>query len=171
MLSWAEVKEAIRECLGPTLVELGFTNPGKTMWRYRPVFIDVVDFYHVGHAGRFIVEFGCHPRRGAAMNLKPPECFFRTFLPDASGTRLPEEVYELAVSREEQHERLERIKPVLVAGVQRWFAKFESLESAAEAMKHNDLRGPNMVMLARPGSPAYAEVEGRLLSLREEDAV
>lgn len=154
MLSWPEVKRLISQIVGPRLADLGFNNPGRAMWRVRPYFVDVV-WFHCPRAGIFQVEFGCGLRNAVRNNPAPRHCQFRT--QPARSFNWEDSPWSFRLSESEQVEVLRLLAPRVVAAAKRWFAHFDTIDSAIRALESNPRSGPRNVAFCAPGSPAYNE--------------
>ncbi|WP_437275474.1 hypothetical protein WME90_30055 [Sorangium sp. So ce375] len=158
-LSWAEVKRLISRIVGPRLADLGFNNPGRAMWRFRPYFVDVV-WFRCHRAGIFHVEFGCGLRRAVRNNPAPRDCQFRTQPGHSFGWE--ETFWSFRPSESEQVEVLRLLAPRVAAAAARWFSHFDTIDSAISALENNQWSGPRNVADCAPGSPAYREVMSEL---------
>ncbi|MFO0966954.1 MAG: hypothetical protein U0793_15380 [Gemmataceae bacterium] len=75
-MAWADTKRLIAQIVGPRLAALGFVNPGRAMWRFRPAFVDVV-WFECRRSWRFQLEFACGLRGWLPNNPAPWDCPFR----------------------------------------------------------------------------------------------
>ncbi|WP_159397911.1 hypothetical protein [Sorangium cellulosum] len=159
MVSWAEVKRLISRIVGPRLAELGFNNPGRAMWRFRPYFVDVV-WFRCPRAGIFQVEFGCGLRRAVPNNPAPWDCQFRT--QPGHSFNWEDTFWSFRRSESEQVEVLRLLAARVAAAAERWFSHFNTIDSAISALENNQRSGPQNVALCAPGSPAYDEAMSEL---------
>lgn len=162
MISWSEIKIIIREIAGPALASLGFGNPGATMWRHRELFVDVVHFGSPRHR-IFNVEFGCSARSSQVRHPKPWETTFRTSLQDAIGREGAGWVY-FAGTLAEQRRDITALTPLVIKGVSRWFAKFDDVASAREAVEGSQMFGPDAIGVGDRESARHSEA---LLALEQ----
>ena len=159
MLEWAEVRPLIARIVGPHLTNLGFHNPGRAMWRFRPVFVDVVGF-ECRRLGLFQLEFGCGLRRFLPNNPAPWECPFRTQPAHSFGWGGAG--WSFCDSEAAQVRVLQELAPRVVAAAQVWFGQFVTVAGAIAALEQNEFSGPRNVALCAPGSVAFRQVMAEL---------
>ena len=155
MISWCQIKPVLRGNIGLALRALGFENPGTTMWRHRAHFVDVVHFNP--HFNSFSVEFGCSLRSFHLLHPKPWETMFRSNLENAPG-RENLQWRNFAETLAEEQRNIQELIPLIVDGMNRWFAKFENIASAREAVERNQRFGPDAIGIGNVGSPNYHSI-------------
>ncbi|WP_437592306.1 hypothetical protein [Sorangium sp. So ce1000] len=153
------MKGLITRIVGPRLADLGFNNPGRAMWRFRPHFVDVV-WFRCPRAGVFQVEFGCGLRRAVRNNPAPWHCQFSTR--PRQSFNWEDTPWSFRRSESEQVEVLRLLAPRVAAAAKRWFSHFDTIDSAISALESNQWSGPRNVALCAPGSPVYNEVMSEL---------
>jgi len=133
VLTWSEVRPLVVTTLGRSFVSLGFPNPGRGMWRVRPRFTDVAAFRCAKYGRSLKLELACALRRKGLSHPYPEECEFRVDLAPALGWT--EERFLFRDSVPEQVEALESMVPDLVAFAETWFAKWDCVSKAIEAVE------------------------------------
>lgn len=156
MLRWHEVRRLIPKVVGPSLGDLGFQNPGRTMWRFRPLFIDVIHFECGKWNTRFWIEFGCAVRIGARLNPRPWHCEFRASPEQQFEWELDWFAFQEAEAM--QIQCLANLSPRVSDAAALWFKAFECIDSAIFAQQTR----PWQVGAGNPGSPWFNHVMERL---------
>ncbi|MEM6299387.1 MAG: DUF4304 domain-containing protein, partial [Bacteroidota bacterium] len=60
---WDQARRTAVKVFSSAFKTLGYKNSGRTMWRYRKEFVDVVQIYVSKYGNSFCIELGCHPRK------------------------------------------------------------------------------------------------------------
>lgn len=163
MLRWNDVRRQITRVVGPRLSELGFQNPGRAMWRYRPSFVDVVAF-ESRRQGCFQLAFGCGLRRFVRNHPTPWHCQFSTN--PAYAFRWGDVRWDFCNSEADQSEFLKELTPRIVHAAEIWFEHFATVDSAINSLLENQWSGPQNVADCAPGSAMYDRLMAELLSLK-----
>jgi hypothetical protein len=158
VLRWHEVKPLLAPAVSPALEELGFVHPGRTMWRIRQDFVDVVELRSDREGRALLVEFGCALRATARHQPTPDVCDFRT----SPRFGLGFERLTFCASAEAQREQLRTLAPLIRDHAAQWFMRLDSFASALEALR----RDPMRTAAAYPGSPTQRKLEAKLLALQ-----
>jgi hypothetical protein len=166
LLEWDEVRKILIETVCPRLVEIGFINPGKTMWRYRSNFIDVVHFYYYGRMGGYAIELGCHPRKIKPDRPMPWTSIFRTRVLSSDKGLCPGGIFPFLENIEEQTNLLKRIAPEILDKSINWFSIFTTIPEIISFMQTTGDAELGKIMLARRGSPYYIQSLQLLLSVK-----
>lgn len=160
MVTWSEIRGMIVERVRQTFPLRGFKNPGVTTWRYRPDFIDVIQFRCTGQ-GYFSVEFGCDIRQGSRQNPRPQHCAFRVHPSYAFGWHQAVS-FAFQDSQREQQTQIEQILNRVHESAEFWFHNFQTLDVALRSLQHNQSGTPRHVTVCSPGSIAFVKVQRRL---------
>lgn len=163
MLRWNDVRRQLTRVVGPRLSALGFQNPGRAMWRYRPSFVDVI-WFDARRNGCFQLEFGCGIRQFVQNHPAPWNCQFRT--QPAYSFSWGNVAWPFQNSDVEQAGFLEAMAPGIVQAAETWFAHFITVDSAITALVANQWSGPQNVADCALGSAMYEQLMAELLLLK-----
>jgi hypothetical protein len=155
---WQRAKPHIRDILGAALVEQGFANPGTTMWRHRPDFVDVVHL-RSKYGSECTVHFGCNPRFLGKPQPDVWDCIFRTSLHDSF--RLPADPSALPAMV------ISVIQPQVCRVLDTWFSRFASIDVAISLLDNV----PTEVSYSNKDSPAWRYAMDALKQYRGEFAL
>jgi hypothetical protein len=137
VIAWADVKREIRSVICPQLVQVGFSNPGVTMWRHRESFVDVVSWQK--KFDRFTANLGCHPRALGTGSPAEAECMFRSRVGSVLG--LGDTWWSFSETVEEQRLVLEKLAPLVVRACNEWFGNFDSVGQVIQDLETPGLLG------------------------------
>lgn len=154
MLRWNDVRRLIVRHVAPAVCSLGFMQPGRTMRRWRPDFVDVIDFRCGKWNDCFQVTFGCELLRNVRTNPKPWNCSFYVQPTDV----WPERLLQFKDTTEDQVLALEALSPMFAAEAARWFGLLPTLQAARSAADRNSPMSRNAVGSFNVPSPRYEEV-------------
>lgn len=165
MLSWEEVRRLIVQYAAPAVQPLGFATQGRTMRRWRPDFVDVIDFRCGKWNDRAVVSFGCGLRRFVKQNPKPSDCTFQL----QSQFSWPEDLLMFKDSEEEQIAALNEFAPLFAAEAERWFGLLPDIATARDVVDQNVWPGQLSVALFKVPSPAYREAVRKLEAVMADE--
>lgn len=151
MLKWNEVRKLIVVYLAPSIVHLGFSNPGRTMRRFRSHFVDIVDFRCGKWNDQFVITFGCGLKKYVKNNPKPWECIF--YIQPFNPWSYPYLFFQ--DTSEDQINALQTFLPIFAFEVERWFGLFPNVKTAIEAASNNKPSGPDHVAMFNVPSRVY----------------
>jgi hypothetical protein len=159
-VTWKDSKRLIARIIGPRLAQLGFVNPGRRMWRYRPAFVDVV-FFECRRAGSFTVWFGCGLRDRVPINPEPCECAFEV----SPANVFPWPPEWLRIRPPALAEAVfEEMAPRVVEAAEQWFGQLSTPQAAIRALLANERHTPRHVFYGNPGSPSWQRVMADLVA-------
>ncbi len=161
MLKWDEVRKLLVQHLAPSVIDLGFNNPGRTMRRFRGEFVDIIDFRCYKYNGRAVISLGCGLRKFMKNNPKPVNCIFHVQPFDS----LNENWLNFHNSADEQIQSFEEFAPFFTKEVELWFDLFPDIQTAIKAASNNTFSGPDHVAMFNVPSPAYDRAIEQLNSL------
>ena len=162
--TWDNVRRLYVQTVGPVLSAAGFGPAGRTMWRTRGEFVDVIDCRCNKWNTAAQISFGCGLRHFTKLHPKPWHCIFNV----QGGFPWPAELLEFKESAELQLAAFRKLAPKVLQASECWFAHFSDLPTAREAAKSNSLQWPNRVALFGVPSPAFSEAMEQL-NLRTKD--
>jgi len=165
MLTWNEVRILLAQHVAPSVSELGFGQPGKTMRRYRNDFVDIIDFRCGKWNDRFIISFGCGVRKYIKNNPKPWDCAFYIQPSNAWPNRL----LKFQETTGDQILAFKDLNLLLINEAEKWFDHFSSPKKALESARKNKPDRDNHVGLYKIPSPAYDELETQIKSIIKLD--
>jgi hypothetical protein len=150
-MKWAEARKIAVRVLGPMFQNLGYKNPGKTMWRYRDKFIDVVQLYVNKYGTSFSIDLGCHPRKDPNLKNNPKtwDTEFRGRMSERYdfSTITVEEFENVLIKNLEEIERQEA----------EFFEIFDDLENCLKVLNGELINPESVFLLPNVGSNSYLQ--------------